>query len=74
MNVTPMCVCLIFSWINILNISSLDYIFFIFLKCMLYKFHVNHMLFTIQLRNSSFMYDFKIQELKIKTFDRSHSY
>ena len=32
------------------------------------------MLFTIQLRNSSFMYDFKIQELKIKTFDRSHSY
>ena len=45
-----------------------------FLKCMLYKFNVNHMLFTIQLRNSSFMYDFKIQKLKIKTFDRSHSY
>lgn len=41
---------------------------------MLYKFHVNHMLFTIQLRNTSFMYDFKIHELKIKTFDRLHSY
>ena len=69
-----MCVCLIFYWINILNISSFDYICFMFLKCMLYKFNVNHMLFTIQLRNSSFMYDFKIQKLKIKTFDRSHSY
>ena len=44
-------------------------IFFIFLKKKHIKFHANRMLFNFRSINLFFMYNFRLQKLKILTFD-----